>query len=144
MSLFLLIMIIISHCWNKSLTCGTWWTIAVMCPTWRSDSEVKGQEGTKCVHDKGGTRFLSQFVWTCRVVLPSLHSRLHIYTPLCASVRDSGTNITSRCENALWDNQYVWIRTRSVSLFVGVTCFGLLPTLSPIKQQQLEQLFGVC
>lgn len=86
---------------------------------------------------------------------------LHVCTPLYKCVRDSSTNITSRCENALWDNQYVWItawithtythwciytlstRTRSVSLFVGVT-FQLLPALPPIKHHQSQPLSGVC
>ena len=37
------------------------------------------------------------------------HYAPHVCASLSECVRDSSTMITSRCENALWDNQYVWI-----------------------------------
>lgn len=74
-------------------------------------------------------------------------------------VRDSSTNITSRCENALWDNQYVWISLnhthklmhphtqppgRRVCLCLLVSHFSSSQLLPPIKLGQSRPLSGVC
>ena len=91
------------------------------------------------------------------------HYAPHVCASLSECVRDSSTMITSRCENALWDNQYVWIWSElhththtHTNTHTGLqdeecvfvcrwhTYGGLLPAPSPIKRQQWEQLVGVC
>ncbi len=123
------------HLWNEIATCGTWpavmtsmairqWGqrsgVGKMC---RSNSEQTGHMIPVLPGLFSGTVWLqvgleSLFVWIITVKsclcsscgrLPSLRLSLHVCTPLCECVRDSSTHVTSRCENALWDNQYVWI-----------------------------------